>query len=117
MYENFEKAVKDCIIPILSRFANGITDLKFEVNKSFNGTEYYTVETNNIHMTPCVFKTLCIQGEGQKCNDYDGEERICWRLHWRWTCFSGGSNGTELVSITTDSKLVYGHLNVFDIIF
>lgn len=99
MDEKFEKAVKDCIIPILSRFTNGITDLKVEVNKDFHGREYYSVETNDILMTPCVFKSLCIQGTGRRNKDENGNKNTAWTLHWHWESFDGGTNGAKLVSI------------------
>lgn len=112
MNEKFENAVKDCIIPILSRFTNGITELKIEVKKSFNGKEYYDVETNNIPMTPCVFKTLCIQGTGKIFTNEDGNESIAWSFNWRWTHFDGGENGTQMISFITDASLHYGRLNM-----
>lgn len=117
MNEEFVKAVKDCIIPILSRFANGITDLKIEVKKDCHGKEYYSVETNNILMTPCVFKTLCIQGTGHECEDKDGNKRIYWSLSWRWTHFDGGSNGANLITIITSADVRYVRLNVGNIYF
>lgn len=117
MDEKFAKAVKDCIIPILSRFTNGITDLKIEVKEDCHGREYYSVETNNIPMTPCVFKTLCIQGEGKRYEDEEGIEYIHWSLSWRWTYFDGGSNGASLMTIVTSADVRYGHLNVGNIYF
>lgn len=117
MNEKFAKAVRECLTPILSRFANGIAITKIEEKKSFNGTEYYDVETNNIPMTPCVFKTLCIQGEGKKYKDEEGNEYIHWSLSWRWTYFDGGSNGANLITITTSADVQYGRLNVGNIYF
>lgn len=116
MDEKFEKAVKDCIIPILSRFTNGLADLKVEAKTSFSGTKYYFVETNNIPMIPRVFKTLCIQGEGTIHKDEDGHEIIIWTLIWRWTYFNGGSNGAELIAITTNAEVLRdGRLGVRNI--
>lgn len=115
MDEIYNKAIKDCLIPILSRFTNGISDLDIEVKKSFGGTEYYHVRTNDITMTPSVFKSLHIEGTG---NEYIEDEIpvICWRLCWRWECFSGGSNGTELITISTFRDLHYGRLTVKSVV-
>lgn len=115
MDEKFKKAVNDCLIPILSRFANGITDLHLAVKESPSGKKYYAIATDNIPMTPCVFKSLLIEGQGHPYTDEEGKERILWRFRWCWDCFGGGSNGTELVSITTSANTTCGLLMVFNI--
>lgn len=111
MNEEFVKAVKDCIIPILSRFTNGITDLDIKVRKSFNGEDYYSVRTNAVPMTPCVFKSLYIKGEGKEYKQEE-EDVILWRLDWRWECFDGGENGTDLITVETYADLHYGQMVV-----
>lgn len=111
MNEEFAKAVKDCIIPILSRFTNGITELNVKEKMSFNNSLYYKVRTNDIPMTPCMFKSLRIEGEGTK-GKIDDTEVILWRLDWRWECFDGGENGTDLITVETYADLHYGQMVV-----
>ena len=116
MDEQFEKAVKDCILTILSRFTNGINDLNIEVKKSSRGEEHYHFETENIPMTPQVFKHLHIVGDGYECMERDTSV-INWRLRWQGRGFNGGSNGTEFISIKTTTDIRFDDLRVLEIKF
>lgn len=114
MNEEFVKAVKDSIVPILSRFTNGITDFNVEAKTRYNREGYYDVKTNDIPMTPCVFKSIRIEGEGNEFARGD-EKYIMWRFSWRWTIFDGGVNGTNLIRIITSAEVQRGKLHIFEL--
>lgn len=96
--KNIEQ-IKHALMPFIARFTSDVTAISVEPKKSFNGTEYLDITTNNIRMTPCVFKSLFINGEANVCKDEDGNEVLWVGLLWRWKSFGGGFNGTELATV------------------
>ncbi len=86
-------------MPFIARFTSDVTTISIEPKKSFNGEEYLDIATNNIRMTPCVFKSLFIKGEANVCKDEEDNEVLWVGLSWSWRNFGGGFNGTELATV------------------
>lgn len=96
--KNIEQ-IKHELMTFISRFTSDVTAISIEPNKTFDGTEYLDITTNNIRMIPCVFQSLYIQGEAKEYKDEHDNECLWVRLLWCWKSFSGGSNGTELATL------------------
>ncbi len=97
--EKIIEQIKAELLPVISRFTSDVTDISIEPKKSFNGTEYLDISTNDTRMTPRVFRSLSIRGEARACRGDNDAEHISVMLSWRWETFDGGSNGAELARI------------------
>lgn len=94
------EAVERELKAIVARFANNVDKVYIDVVKGARNEEYLKVYTNNIRMTPCVFKSLRIEGEGYLLKDKGGNDILSFNLDWRWSHHKGGSNGTDLISFS-----------------
>ena len=97
--EKIIEQIKAELLPAISRFTSDATAISIEPKKSFKGTEYLDISTNDIRMTPYVFRALSIRGEARVCKGDNDAEHISVMLSWRWETFDGGSNGAELARI------------------
>lgn len=106
--------IKHALMTFIARFTSDVTAISIEPKKSLNSTEYLDIATNNIRMTPCVFPSLCINGEARVCKDEEGNEVLWVRLSWRWKSFGGGSNGVELATVWMRQDF-FGKYSITDI--
>lgn len=113
--KNIEQ-IKHVLMTVIARFTSDVTAISIEPKKTFIGTEYLDIETNNIRMSPCLFKSLCIQGEATPCQRVDESEYLYIVLTWRWKSFGGGSNGTEFAIVWMQQNFDGGY-SVTDIRF
>lgn len=91
-----KEAVRKAANSVIARFTNGVTVISIQEHK-----KYLSLETNDIPMTPRLFKRLYIRGTISPTNKGLG----VW-LDWAWETFDGGSNGTCLCrfSLTKSSN-------------
>lgn len=112
--EELINQTKEALQPIIARFTNDVKEISVVIKQTRRGVEYLDIETNEIRMTPCVFKRLHISGEAHNYMDDNNIEYLGVRLLWCWESFNGGSNGTELATIHF-SLSSYGDLRVREI--
>lgn len=111
------EAVEREIKAIVARFANDVNKVYIDVAKGARNEEYLKVYTDNIRMTPCVFKSLRIEGEGYLLKDESDNDILSFNLHWRWNHHKGGSNGTELISFSMFVPNEYGSTLIMNMRF
>lgn len=86
------------ILNSLKRSGVGVEEVTIKKTASRNGDMLLGVSTNNIPMTPCIFKTLTIEGSSTPfIDDWSNNKIICinFNFNYYWKTFNGGSNGTE----------------------
>lgn len=91
--EKITSEIKD----IIARFASGVNEIDLKFN-TYKDRVFFTFSTNEIPMTPCVFKSLQIVGEGHECLYGDEVEAFWISMRWDWSYFGGGRNGAELLN-------------------
>ena len=87
------------ILNSLKRSGVAIEEVTINKTTSRNGDMKLETITNNIPMTPCIFKELVIDGISKPFIDEQSDNKIIcvnFNFNYHWKSFNGGSNGTEL---------------------
>lgn len=101
--------IKEGLKPILARFASDVKEINIVIR---HNESHFIVTTNKLHMSPCVYKSLCISGGGSVYSS-----GITVALHWQGESYGGRTDLTRFCTIDFSTSENFEVLSVKNIRF